>query len=220
MIRINLLPYKESTLVQWGQRQVLIYLATVVVTIVVMAIVSRPSVDYNEERAKVEKGRKSVEASIAKEQGQSPCDRDRLRGRIKREERKYRTVERLITERQNPKYVLRELSRILSEAWGPTLKTDFAGKDKRSLYNQSWSPSGVWITQFVETSPPDAMARAVRIEGGALAADDVAELLRRLQASAFFYDADLERFSKVSEGGSAAAAKSHLKFSIVAGVSY
>ena len=161
MIRINLLPYKESTLVGWGQRQLIIYVVTVIVSIVVMAIVSRPSVDYEKERAKTENSRKEIEAAIAKEQGQSPCNRDRLRTRIRREERKYRTVEKLITERQSPKFVLRELSRILSDAWGPTLKPDLADKDKRSLYNQSWNTSGVWLTQFVETSPPEATSKLV-----------------------------------------------------------
>ena len=35
MIRINLLPYKESTLIQWGQRQLLVYVAALVVSALV-----------------------------------------------------------------------------------------------------------------------------------------------------------------------------------------
>jgi len=220
MIRINLLPYKESTLVQWGQRQVAIYAVVVVVSVVVMAIVARPSIDYNALRATKEKERKAEEAEISRVQSQVICDRDKLTRKIKREQRKYRTVEKLITERQSPKQVLRELSRILSEAWGPTLKTSYAGKDKRALYNQNWDPSSVWVTSFAETSSPDSPARTVRIEGGALAADDVAEFWRRLQVSAYFYDVDLERFSKVKEGTSKPGDSPYLSFSIVSGVKY
>ena len=220
MIRINLLPYKESTLIQWGQRQVVIYAVVVLVAVVVMAIVARPSIDYAALRVAKEKERKAEEAEITRIQGQVICDRDSLGKKIKREQRKYRTVEKLITERQNPKQVLREVSRILSEAWGPTLKASFAGKDKRALYNQNWDPTGVWITSFVETSSPDSPARTVRIEGGALAADDVAEFWRRLQVSAYFYDVDLERFSEVKESQVKAGADHYLSFSIVSGVKY
>lgn len=219
MIRINLLPYKESTVVQWGQRQVVIYTVVVLVSVVVMAIVARPSIDYKALRVAKEKERQAEEAEISRLQGQIICDRDALQKKIKREQRKYRTVEKLITERQNPKQVLRELSRILSEAWGPTLKPSFSGKDKRALYNQNWDPSSVWVTSFAETSAPDSPARTVRIEGGALAADDVAEFWRRLQVSAFFYDVDLERFSKVQHGQDKAT-EQHLTFSIISGVKY
>lgn len=220
MIRINLLPYKESTLIQWGQRQVVIYAVVMLVAVVVMAIVARPSIDYNALRATKEKERKAEEAEISRIQAQVICDRDSLNKKIKQEQRKYRTVEKLITERQNPKQVLRELSRILSEAWGPTIKPSFAGKDKRTLYNQNWDPTGVWITSFAETSSPDAPARTVRIEGGALAADDVAEFWRRLQVSAYFYDVDLERFSKVKEMGVKSGSEHYLSFSIISGVKY
>ena len=41
MIRINLLPYKESTLVQWGQRQVLLYVVAVLVSGVICVIWSQ-----------------------------------------------------------------------------------------------------------------------------------------------------------------------------------
>ncbi|MDX9999676.1 MAG: PilN domain-containing protein [Polyangia bacterium] len=220
MIRINLLPYKESTLRQWGQRQVVIYAVIMLVSVVAMAILARPSIDYNALRVSKEKERKAEEAEIARIGSQVICDRDDLNRKIKAEQRKYRTVEKLITERQNPKQVLRELSRILSEAWGPTIKQSFAGKDKRALYNQNWDPTGVWITSFAETSSPDSPARTVRIQGGALAADDVAEFWRRLQVSAYFYNVDLERFSKVKEMHSTSGSGQFLSFSIVSGVKY
>lgn len=220
MIRINLLPYKESTLVQWGQRQVVVYLVAVVVAVVVMFIVARPSIDYKALRVAKERERKAEEARIAEVQGREICDREKLDKKIKSEERKYRTVEKLITQRQNPKLVLRELSRILSEAWGPTLKPAYQGKDKRALYNQNWDPTGVWITLFSETTSPDSASHTVRIEGGALASDDVAEFWRRLQVSAYFYDVDLERFAKVGTTQGAKKGEEYLKFSIVAGISY
>jgi Tfp pilus assembly protein PilN len=212
MIRINLLPYKEATLVQWGQRQLLIYIAALLVAVLVCVIWYGRRPDPQARLRQLRAQRASLEREIRTEQSRSFCNRTQYRRRIKKAQDKTKAVERLITRRRNPKYVLRELSRILSEAWGPTEKLALQGKDKQSLYNQNWDPSGVWITRFEEQN------RLVQIEGGAKASDDVAEFWRRLQVSAYFYDVELEKFSKVDKGDD--AKDRYLKFSIVAGVNY
>ena len=211
MIRINLLPYKESTLVQWGQRQFLVYVAAVVVSVLACVIINGQKEDPMVKIRALKRQREGVEQQINTVQSRTFCDRDKYKALIKKARRKYKAVERLITRRRTPKYVLREMSRILSEAWGPTLKMSFQGKDKRALYNQSWDPSAVWITKFKEKG------RIASIEGGAKASDDVAEFWRRLQVSAYFANVDLQKFSKVKATKSG---EEYLQFSIVAGVNY
>ena len=78
------------------------------------------------------------------------CNQGSYKKRIRKANRKYKAIDRLIFSRRSPKLVLRELSRILSEAWGPTLKASLKGKDKRTLFNANWDPTSVWITRFEE----------------------------------------------------------------------
>ncbi len=211
MIRINLLPYKESTLVQWGQRQFLVYVAAVVVSVLACVIINGQKEDPMVKIRALRQQREGVEQKTNVVQSRTFCDRGKYKSRIKKARRKYKAVERLITRRRSPKYVLREMSRILSEAWGPTLKMSYQGKDKRALYNQNWDPSAVWITSFKEKG------RIASIEGGAKASDDVAEFWRRLQVSAYFANVDLQKFQKVKLHSNG---EEYLQFSIVAGVNY
>ena len=212
MIRINLLPYKESTFIQWGQRQVLLFVVSVLVSVVVCIIWYGRLPDPEAKKKQLIAQRVRYEQQIKQVSARTTCRQDKLKTRIRNARRKYRAVERLITRRRSPKLVLRELSRILSEAWGPTLKKDLAGRDKRTLYNQNWDPTAVWITLFEEKN------RELKIEGGAKAMDDVAEFWRRLQVSAYFSNVDLEKFKKVKVA--ADKKNPYLLFSIVAGVNY
>ncbi|MFH2007265.1 MAG: PilN domain-containing protein [bacterium] len=214
MIRINLLPYKESTLVQWGQRQVLIFVVALLVSAVVCIVWYGRLPDPEAKKKALIAERVKYEQQIQTVQSRKTCEQAKYHKLIEKAERKYTAVERLITRRRTPKFALRELSRILSEAWGPTLKPALSGRDKRTLYNQNWDPTAVWITRFEEKG------RELKIEGGAKAMDDVAEFWRRLQVSAYFYDVDLEKFNKVKDQRDAKASASYLKFSIVAGINY
>jgi Tfp pilus assembly protein PilN len=156
------------------------------------------------ERAQIDRTTNEVQAEVI-------CDEADLNKQIEKETQKYKDIDRLLNERETPKLVLRELSRILSESWGPTLKKTLAGKEKTTLYNQNWDPSSVWITRFEERG------REVKIEGGAKGSDDVAEFWRRLQVSAYFVDAELEKFTKLQDQKST---QQFLSFSIQARVNY
>lgn len=212
MIRINLLPYKEATLVQWGQRQVLLFVVALLVSGVICVIWSQRLPDPQKKKKQLIAERARYETRTREVKERKTCKQARMKKRIKKEKRKYRAIDRLIFSRRSPKFVLREMSRILSEAWGPTLKANLAGKDKRTLFNANWDPNSVWITKFVEKD------NQLKLEGGAKAMDDIAEFWRRLQVSAYFDKVDLERFKKVKKTKDAKEA--YLEFSIVAGVIY
>ena len=211
MIRINLLPFKQMTLVLWGQRQVLIFVVALLATLIGSFIWYGSRPDPDAMRKKLAAERAQVERTTNEVQAEVPCDEEGLRTQIEKETQKYRDVDRLLNERETPKLVLRELSRILSESWGPTLKKSLAGKEKTTLYNQNWDPSSVWITRLEEKN------REVKIEGGAKGSDDVAEFWRRLQVSAYFADAELEKFTKLQDTKSA---QQFLSFTIQARVNY
>lgn len=215
MIRINLNPFKEKKLVQWGQRQVLLYIAAVLVSVLVCLLWYQRRPDPEARKKKLVAQRVKLERETQEIQARVTCDQDQWRSRIKKARRKYRAVERLITARSTPKYVLRELSRILSESWGPTVKMRLATQDKRTLYNQNWDPTTVWLTRFEEKG------RQVLIEGGAKGSDDVAEFWRRLQVSAYFSNVGLDKMTqKIESSGLLAKKGVFLEFSIKAMVNY
>jgi len=211
MIRINLLPFKQLTLVLWGQRQVLIFIVAVLATLISCFVWygSRPDPDAVRKQLAAE--RAQVERTTVEVQAEVVCEEADLTKQIEKETQKYKDVDRLLNERETPKLVLRELSRILSESWGPTLKTSLAGKEKTTLYNQNWDPTSVWITRFEENK------REVKIEGGAKGSDDVAEFWRRLQVSAYFANAELEKFTKLQD---TKTTQQFLSFSIQARANY
>jgi len=212
MIRINLLPFKESTLVQWGQRQVLLYVVAVLVSGVVCVVWAQRLPDPQKKKKQLMAERAAYETRTREVSQKKTCNQARKKKAIRKAQRKYKAIDRLIFSRRSPKLVLREMSRILSEAWGPTLKSRLAGKDKRTLFNANWDPSSVWITKFEEKD------NQLKLEGGAKAMDDIAEFWRRLQVSAYFQKVDLEKFKKVKKTKDAKEA--YLEFSIIAGVIY
>lgn len=212
MIRINLLPYKEATLVQWGQRQVLVYVAAVAVSAVVCIVWYSRLPDPEARKRALIAERSKLEAQINQVRQKTFCDRGTYRKRIRKADRKYRAVERLITRRRTPKYVLREVSRVLSEAWGPTLKTSLRGKEKATLYNQNWEPNAVWLTKFEEKG------RSATITGCAKGSDDVGEFVRRLEVSAYFGAVAFNGMEKTADCSGAAG--QFQKFEILATVNY
>lgn len=212
MIRINLLPYKEATLVQWGQRQVLLYVVAVLVSGIICVVWAQRLPDPQKRKKELVAQRANFETRTREVKMGETCRQAKITKSIRAEKQKYKVIDRLIFSRRSPKLVLREMSRILSEAWGPTLKAGLAGKDKRTLFNANWDPTSVWITRFVEKG------NQLKLEGGAKAMDDIAEFWRRLQVSAYFEKVDLEKFKKVKL--TTDAKEAYLEFSIVAGVIY
>jgi hypothetical protein len=115
MIRINLLPYKESTLVQWGQRQVLLYVVAVLVSGVVCVIWAQRLPDPQKKKKQLIAERAKYETKTREVKAKKTCKMSRYKKAIRKANRKYKAIDRLIFSRRSPKLVLRELSRILSE---------------------------------------------------------------------------------------------------------
>ncbi len=95
-------------------------------------------------------------------------------------------IQKLQAARTGPTSVLLELSRILTVGRGPTVDHDKLEQLKRdnpgAVPNPNWDPRRLWLTKYSEVD------RNVKIEGLARDGEDVAEFLRRLALSDFFYE--------------------------------
>lgn len=95
-------------------------------------------------------------------------------------------IQRLQAARTGPTATLLELSKILTMGHGPTTDRDRVEQLKRdnpsAVPNPNWDPRRLWLTKYAEVD------RTVKIEGLARDGEDVAEFLRRLTLSDYFYE--------------------------------
>ena len=94
-------------------------------------------------------------------------------------------IGKLQSARTGPTATLLELSKILTTGHGPTTDRDRIEQLKRdnpsAVPNPNWDPRRLWLTKYSEVD------RSVKIEGLARDGEDVAEFLRRLSLSDYFY---------------------------------
>jgi type IV pilus assembly protein PilM len=95
-------------------------------------------------------------------------------------------IAKLQAARTGPTSVLLELSRILTAGRGPTADHDKMEQLKRdnptAVPNVNWDPRRLWLTKYSEVD------RNVKMEGLARDGEDIAEFMRRLGVSDYFYD--------------------------------
>lgn len=95
-------------------------------------------------------------------------------------------ISKLQAARTGPTAVLLELSRILTAGRGPTADHDKIEQLKRdnptAVPNTNWDPRRLWLTKYSE------LDRNVKMEGLARDGEDIAEFMRRLGVSDYFYD--------------------------------
>ncbi len=95
-------------------------------------------------------------------------------------------IAKLQAARTGPTAVLLELSRILTAGRGPTADHDKIEQLKRdnptAVPNTNWDPRRLWLTKYSE------LDRNVKMEGLARDGEDIAEFMRRLGVSDYFYD--------------------------------
>jgi type IV pilus assembly protein PilN len=95
-------------------------------------------------------------------------------------------IAKLQAARTGPTAVLLELSRILTPSRGPTIDHDKLEQLKRdnptAVPNPNWDPRRLWLTKYAE------LDRSVKMEGLARDGEDIAEFMRRLGVSDYFYD--------------------------------
>jgi type IV pilus assembly protein PilN len=98
-------------------------------------------------------------------------------------------IAKLQSARTGPTAMLLEVARMLTPGRGPSVDPSELTKLRRDNpsqdFNQNWDPRRLWLTRFVEAD------RTVRLEGMARDGEDVSELARRMNLSAYFRDVQL-----------------------------
>lgn len=195
MIRVNLLPQRRQRKQEAGQRQ-LVYMGFALL-LVVGGLVALHVQTEGELEAAIRENQ-VIQADIDRYKAELG-DYDKIRAQREELMRQQATIEKLQSARTGPVYVMRELAEILSPNKGPTFdKIDYGEvlrRDPSAGFNAAWDTRRVWLTGFSEAE------RRVRIGGAAKSNEDVAEFLKRLQASVFFEEVVLEGTTQANLGG-------------------
>ncbi len=212
MIRINLLPQKKQRKAEAGQKQ-LVYMAFSLLVVVGGIVVFHMSVQGDLDA--ITRENQVVQAEIDRFKAQLG-DYDQVRGQREELLRQQETIKALEERRTGPVFLLRELSEILTPAKGPTFDRlsyeETIRRDPNAGFNAAWDTRRVWLQTFEEQE------RQVKIKGAAKSNEDVAEFLKRLQASVFFKGVVLEQTSQVNVNRNGDV--KHLTFSLSTGVIY
>ncbi len=217
MIRINLLPVKAARRVQRGRLHLGVYVGSVILEVGILAFVHFQFVqkDTSALVQEIDEVRRQTRAVQAKTGDVARLKR--LRKKYLKRKKAFRRVlagcfctcgqsqgavdcmsvcpptEAMQRTCPGPVLWMRELSHILSERWGPTLKEGLDPTRKVEYYNPNWDPTGLWLKRWAQTEG------GIQIVGGARANGDVAEFERRLRVSRYFTNVQVERTSLVED---------------------
>ncbi|PID38949.1 MAG: hypothetical protein CSA65_04595 [Proteobacteria bacterium] len=187
MIRINLLPVRQSRRVQAGTRQIAMFLVLTLVAVGVMFFLYETKSSEVEDRQRAVNTLRRDISRLKKQVG----DFNRLKMQRNRLLQQRKVIEQLHAARTGPVHMLRELSDILSEGKGPTINQQHYEKilrrDPTAGFNPRWNPRRLWIETL------DEKDGALSLAGKAKDHDDVAELLKRLTLSEYFTNVQLSR---------------------------
>lgn len=206
MIRINLLAQKKRAEKSDASQ---VWLAGVMV--VVLAEVAALFVFHSVKAEELsDQLRKNAELTSQIEQAKrNVANHDQVKGQLAMLRAREEAIQKLQTARSGPTAILMELARILTPGRGPSVDPDRLAQLRRdnplSVFNPNWDSRRLWLTGFVEAQ------RKLKIDGKARDGEDVSELARRLNLSAYFYDVKLLPASREQD---------FVKFSIEAKVRY
>ncbi len=193
MIRINLLPTRRAKRQEAGQRQFIVMGLAIVATIGLLVFF------HLQETTELEKAQHAntlLQADVAKLKADLG-DYDKVRAQREELLKQRKTIQSLETGRTGPVYLLRELSEILSPGKGPTFDRvtyeETLRKDPNAGFS-NWETKRAWLESYTEEK------MRVKIRGSAKSNEDVAEFLKRLNASVFFKDVNLDATAQASKG--------------------
>jgi type IV pilus assembly protein PilN len=190
LIRVNLLPRKREQKRggfslgggEGGQAWLAIVLGVVLLEIVVLILFHRGKQD---ELDLIAKKNAQIQANISDIQRQM-ANHAEIKTQLKELRDREDAIAKLESARTGPTAVMLELSHVLTEGRGPTTDRDKLEQLKRDdpnrVPNPNWDPRRLWLLTYSEVD------RTVNLSGLARDGEDVAELLKRLSLSDYFYD--------------------------------
>ena len=186
MIRVNLLAQrretKRTTSMEPGQGWILAVIGVVLLQVLVLFFFHRAKLDA---LGDINRDNASVQASIDKIK-KDTSDHPQIKSQLQELRDREEAIQKLQAARTGPTSTLLELSKVLTVGRGPTTDKDKLEQLKRdnptAVPNPNWDPRRLWIMKYTE------LDRSVKIEGLARDGEDIAEFLRRLALSDYFYD--------------------------------
>ncbi len=182
MIRINLLPSRDAPRKQAAVIQLVVF--AVLLIVAAAAILTVDSWQRGQINAQ-ERSNQLIENRIERIQRQIR-DHDQIRERIGEIESKQGVINELLAGRTGPVFVMVELAKIMSRNGSPTIDhdryMDLVRRSPGQAYDPSWDGRRIWLQAFREED------RSVELDGLAMNHEDVAEFLRRLSLSDFFFE--------------------------------
>ena len=182
MIRINLLPAAKKKSRAGGDSRLwgVIYLVFAVAWCVALVTVYwRASHERSERRAANESLQREIDQA-----DRSNADLAAIQAKVEKSKKLEQVVGRLQTARSGPTRLVMELSKVLSDAKGPTIDQGRLEELRRDNplagFNPAWDVRRLWLKSF------DEREGKCSIRGAGKTNEDVAEFLRRLTLSEVF----------------------------------
>jgi type IV pilus assembly protein PilN len=185
VIRINLMPSKRRAQVQSGSQA---WLVVVLLLLVIQLGGLFFFHDIKAEELKTQQNKNAALKMQIEEAKRTVVKHDEVKAQLESLRAREDAIAQLQSARTGPAAVMNELTRILTSR-GPSISPDHLNKLRRenplAVYNPNWDPRRLWLTKFIEQQ------RKVRLEGLARDGEDVSELARRMNLSAYFSDVRL-----------------------------
>jgi type IV pilus assembly protein PilN len=189
VIRVNLLPRKREQrgglglgAGDGGQAWLAVILGVVLLEIVALILFHRRKED---ELDLIAKKNAQIQSNITDIQRQM-SNHAEIKSQLKELRDREEAIAKLETARTGPTAVMLELSHVLTTGRGPTTDRDKLEQLKRDdpnrVPNPNWDTRRLWLLTYGEAD------RTVKLSGLARDGEDVAELLKRLSLSDYFYD--------------------------------
>lgn len=212
MIRVNLLPQKKKAKQDLGQKQ-LVYMGFALLAVV--GGITFFHIQTQGELDALSRENQAITADIERFKSELG-DYDKIRAQREELMRQQETIQSLEKARTGPVFLMREVAEILTPGKGPTFDrvryAEVLRRDPNAGFNAAWDTRRVWLDTYEEQD------KRVRIQGAAKSNEDVAEFLKRLQASVYFRDVVLESTRQVSAGKNDGV--KHMTFNLSTGVVY
>ncbi len=184
-IRVNLLAQRKETgrrAAAGGQSWLFAVMGLVVFEIIALFFWHN---SLRNDLARITGDNAGIQASIDKIK-KDTADHPQVKAQLAELKDREDAIQKLQAARTGPTAVLLELSHILTPGRGPTADRDKLEQLKRdnptAVPNPNWDTRRLWLTRYTE------LDRSVKLEGYARDGEDVAEFMRRLGVSDFFYD--------------------------------
>lgn len=186
MIKINLMPSKRRAERGDGSQ---LWLAVVMVLMLAMVAGLFVFHGFKAEELK-DQQRKNAELNSQIDQSRNAVsNHDNVKKQLAQLRAREEAIGKLQSARTGPTAILLELARLLTPGRGPSVDPDRLSQLRRdnplAVFNPSWDARRLWLTKFVEQN------RKLHIEGFAQDGEDVSELARRMNLSAYFAEVRL-----------------------------